>query len=185
MGEITAKASPLKKKALQTLEERLADKSAVIFTDYRGLSVAQTNQLRSNFHKAEGGEFLVVKNSILKMALEKQGLTITDESLLKGPTAIGISDEPVSPAKTLADFAKGHDKLVFKGVLVDGEFYGADRVKDFASLPSTEEMYASIVGSIASPLSGFVSLLNEIVRQFLAVLEAVIQEKQKEEGAAA
>ncbi len=185
MGEYTTKASPLKKEALKTLEERLVGKTTMIFTDYRGLNVAEANQLRGDFFKAGGIEFLVVKNNILRMALENSGIAITDESLFKGPIGIGIGDEPVTPAKTLNDFAKGHKNLEFKGVLVDGEFYGADKIKDFANMPSQEELYAGIVGSVASPLSGFVSLLNEIVRQFVAVLDAVIQEKQKEEGAAA
>jgi large subunit ribosomal protein L10 len=185
MGEYITKASPLKKKALQTLEQRMEGSSSIIFTDYRGLSVAEMNKLRSEFFKAGTCEFLVVKNSILRMALENRGVAITDESMLQGPIGIGMSDEPVSPAKTLSDFAKIHKNLEFKGALVDGEFYGADKVHDFANMPSQEQLYASIVGSVASPLGGFVNLLNEIVRQFVAILDAVIQEKQKEEGAAA
>jgi large subunit ribosomal protein L10 len=185
MGEYTTKASPLKKEALKVLEERLAGKTSMIFTDYRGLSVAEANKLRGEFFKAGGIDFLVVKNSILRMALENSGVAITDETRFKGPIGLGIGEEPVTPAKTLNDFAKGHKNLEFKGVLVDGEFYGADKVKDFANMPSQDELYASIVGSIASPLSGIVGLMNEIVRQFVAVLDGVIQEKQKEEGAAA
>jgi len=117
--------------------------------------------------------------------LVNSGIAITDETLFMGPIGIGLGEEPITPAKTLNDFAKTHKNLEFKGMLVDGEFYGADKVKDFANMPSQDELYAGIVGSIASPLSGFVSLLNEIVRQFVAVLDAVIQEKQKEEGTAA
>lgn len=185
MGDFTAKASPQKKEALKALQERLNGISSMIFTDYRGLNVTEMNQLRSDFHKTGSSEFIVVKNSILKMALESQGIEITDDSLLKGPVGIGIGEEPVTPAKTLGDFARKHKDLEFKGVLVDGAFYGAEKVKVFAEMPSQDELYAGIVGSIASPLSGFVNLLNEIVRQFLGVLEAVIQEKQKEEGGAA
>ena len=185
MGEMQAKAAPAKKEALKALEERIANANAVVFADYRGLSVAETNQLRGNFHKTGESEFLVVKNTILRMALINRGIEITDDDLLRGPTAIGIGEEPVTPAKTLDEFAKKHEKLVFKGVLVDGEFYGADKVKDFASMPSTEELYASIVGAIAGPLQGFVGVLNETVRSFLAVLDAVIEKKKKEEGGAA
>lgn len=185
MEDYVTKAAPAKKDALAALEERLDKITAVIFTDYRGLSVSETNQLRSDFHKADGeAEFLVVKNTIMRMALENKGIEITDPEMLKGPTAIGMAEEPVTPAKTLAAFAKKHDKLAFKGVLVDGEFYGADKVKDFAEMPSKEELLAGVVGGVAAPLQQFVGLLNEIVRSTLAVIEAVIEKKKEEEGAA-
>lgn len=185
MGEFEAKAAPAKQEALAALEERLEKISSVIFTDYRGLSVAETNALRGEFHKADGdAEFLVVKNTIMRMALENKGISLPDPSLLKGPTAIGMAEEPVSPAKTLSEFAKKHDKLVFKGVLVDGEFYGADKVKDFAEMPSKDELLAGVVGGVAAPLQQFVGLLNEIVRSTLAVIDAVIEKKKEEEGAA-
>ncbi|GBE29173.1 MAG TPA: 50S ribosomal protein L10 [Bacteroidetes bacterium] len=185
MGDFTAKASPLKKEALKALQSRLEGIESMIFADYRGLNVKEMNELRSDFHKTGCSEFIVVKNSILKMALESRGIEITDDSLLKGPVGIGIGEDPVTPAKTLGDFAKKHKSLEFKGVLVDGEFYDAEKVKIFAEMPSQQELYAGIVGSIASPLSGLVIVLNEIVREFLSVLEAVIQEKQKQEDGAA
>ncbi|MBS1261816.1 MAG: 50S ribosomal protein L10 [Calditrichaeota bacterium] len=185
MGEMEAKAGPAKKEALRKLEQRIAEVDAVVFADYRGLSVAETNELRGDFHKAgDGAQFLVVKNTILRMALENRGFRIEDDSLFIGPTAIGVGAEPVTPAKTLNEFAKKHEKLVFKGVLVDGEFYGAEKVKDFASMPTREQLLQGIVAGVAAPLTGFVQVLNETVRSFVGVLDAIIEKKKREEGGA-
>lgn len=183
MGTTEAKTNAVKQEKVAILEEKISRAQSIIFADYRGLTVAQINGLRRKFFETGNSEFVVAKNTLMRIALEKAGVKLDDISgdlqALKGPTGVGFGyDDPVAPAKTIADFAKTNDKLVLKSGYVDGMFYGTEKVKELASLPPVEVLYASIVGSISSPLSNFVGLLNEIVRSFVGVIDAIIQQKE-------
>ncbi len=184
MDTIEVKANPEKIKAVEFLEEKVKRAEGMVFADYRGLTVAKMDELRGKFHKNGTAEFLVAKNTLFKIALANNGSVIADESVIKGPTGIAFGyEDPVSPAKILADFAKDNDKLVLKGAIVDGEFYDKTKVEELAKMPPVEQLYAMIVGSVASPLSDFVGVLNETVRSFVGVIDAVIEKKKAEEAA--
>jgi len=184
MATIEAKANQAKRDAIVILEEKFEKAQGIVFTDFRGLSVAQMNELRGKFFEAGGTEFLVAKNTLTKIALKNKGTEITNDDLLIGPTGMGIGyEDAVTPAKVLSAFAKGNDKLVFKGAIVDGEYYDVDQVKQLASLPPVDQLRAMVVGGIASPLTGFVGVLNETVRSFVAILDAIIEKKKAEEAA--
>jgi len=183
MGTIEAKANPVKREKVAILEEKISRAQSIIFADYRGLTVSQINGLRRKFFETGNSEFVVAKNTLMRIALENAGIKIEDIDgdlrALKGPTGVGFGyDDPVAPAKAIADYAKSNDKLVLKSGFVDGAFYGTEKVKELAELPPVEQLYASIVGSIASPLSDFVGVLNETVRSFVGVIDAIIQQKQ-------
>ena len=179
MGTIEAKANPAKREKVAILEEKIDRAQAIIFADYRGLTVAQINDLRRKFFQTGNSEFVVAKNTLMRIALKNKGIELEEMAGLKGPTGIGFGyDDPVAPAKTIADYAKTNNKLVLKSGLVDGQFYGLEQVTKLADVPPVEQLYASIVGSIASPLGNFVGVLNETVRSFVAVIDAIIQQKQ-------
>lgn len=179
MGTIEAKANPAKRDKVAILEEKIDRAQAIIFADYRGLTVAQINDLRRKFFQTGNSEFVVAKNTLMRIALKNKGIELEDMSGLKGPTGIGFGyDDPVAPAKTIADYSKINNKLVLKSGLVDGQYYGLDQVTALADVPPVEQLYASIVGSIASPLGNFVGVLNETVRSFVGVIDAIIQQKQ-------
>jgi len=184
MATIEAKTNQEKRDAVEFLEEKFEKAQGIVFTDFRGLKVSQMNELRSKFFEAGGVEFLVAKNTLTRIALKNTGTEVTTDDLLSGPTGMGIGyEDPVLPAKVLADFAKANKKLEFKGALVDGEFYGVDRIKDLAALPPVDQLRAMVIGGITSPLSGFVGVLNETLRSFVGVLDAIIEKKKAEEAA--
>ena len=179
MGTVEAKANATKREKVALLEEKVEKAQSIIFADYRGLTVAQMNGLRRKFFETGSSEFVIAKNTLMKIAMANKGIDVADIDALKGPTGIGFGyDDPVAPAKTIAEYAKTNDKLILKSGFVDGQFYGVEKVKELAELPPVEQLYASIVGSIASPLSGIVGLLNEVVRSFVGVIDAIIQQKQ-------
>ncbi len=183
--------NPAKKETVAQLEEIVSKAEGIFFTDFSGLSVAQINQLRSRFFDAGDANFLVAKNTLTKIALENKGYENVLEQLapvLKGPTGMALGfDDPVKPVKVIAEFLKDNklEKPAFKGGIVEGTFYGPEDVEKLKDIPPVDQLYALIVGSITSPLSGFVGVLNETVRSFVGVLDAIIQQKQEEEGAAA
>ncbi len=181
MGAIEAKANPAKKEAVAVLEEKIGRAQGMYFTDFSGLNVAQINELRGKFFETGNSEFVVAKNTLINIALHNKGIDVISAGLLEGPTAVAIGyEDPVVPAKVVAEFAKKNEKKKpqFKGGFVDGEFYDKEKVKVITELPSIELIYATIIGSIQAPLSGFVNVLHEILRSFVGVIDAIIQKKQ-------
>lgn len=183
------KANPKKKEAVTRLEETFDRADGIIFTDFTGLSVAKVNELRTKFFEAGEVDYVVAKNTLIRLALGKKGLDKESESLdsvLSGPTGMAIGyDDSVKPVKIIADFAKEHGKPVFKGGIVDGDYYSPEEIDRLKNLPPMEVLYAQVVGGIANPLGGFVGVLNETVRSFVGVIDAIIEKKKTEEGAAA
>jgi len=181
MGTIEAKANQAKRAAVEALEEKIGRAQGLYFTDFSGLSVAQVNELRGKFFETGNSEFVVAKNTLINIALKNKGIEGVDVASLSGPTGMALGyEDPVVPAKVVAEFAKKNDKKkpVFKGGFVDGEFFDGEKVKVITELPPIEQIYASIVGSIQAPLSNFVGVLHETLRSFVGVIDAIIQKKQ-------
>ena len=151
------------------LTEKLEKAKAIYFTDYLGLDVGSVTELRKMFFEQEI-EFCVAKNTLIKLAAENnkiEGL----EDFLSGPTALAISyDEPTKPAKVIKKFAKAHEKPEVKGILFEGRVLQSDRFESIASLPSREELLSHFVGTIQSPLSGLVRILNASMSNMVYVL---------------
>ncbi|MFH0883380.1 MAG: 50S ribosomal protein L10 [bacterium] len=181
MGAIEARANAAKKEAVAVLEEKIGRAQGLYFTDFSGLTVAQINELRGRFFETGNSEFVVAKNTLINIALHNKGIENVSAEALEGSTAMAIGyEDPVIPAKVVAEFAKKNEKKrpLFKGGFVDGVFYDSEKVKVITELPPIEQIYASIVGSIQAPLANFVGVLHEILRSFVGVIDAIIQKKQ-------
>lgn len=169
-----------KKQIVDVLAEKIKDAKSFMLADYRGLTVEQDTQLRNNLRK-EGIEYKVYKNTLTKLAAEKNGIEGL-EVFLEGPTAIAFSNtDEVAPAKILADFAKKFDKLELKAGVVEGKVYDKKAVEQLATLPSKEELLAKALGSLNAPITGFVNVLNANIRGLVVALNAI---KEKKETAA-
>ena len=156
-------AQVLETKAAQVAEtvELLKATQTGIIVDYRGLNVAEDTELRNKLREANV-KYFVIKNRILKRAVEEIGMEGLDE-VLHGPTAIAISSEDaVAPAKVISDFAKSNEKLEIKGGFMDGSVMSLDEVKKLAATPSFETLIAKMMGSLQSPISGLARLLATI-----------------------
>lgn len=151
-----------KKQAVAQIVESLKSAQAGVLVDYRGLTVEEDTQLRNELRKANV-QYFVAKNTLIRFAAKETGLEALDE-ILSGPTALAVSSEdPVAPAKILSDFAKKNEKLELKSGFMDGKVMSLDEVKILASTPSKETLIAKMMGSLNSPVSGLVRLLNTIV----------------------
>jgi large subunit ribosomal protein L10 len=162
-------------KAVEEIKDKFSRAKAAILTDYRGLNVADITQLRRNLRE-QGIEFKVFKNTLIRIALTDFDFNLHE--FLEGPTAIAFSyDDPIAPAKVLADFAKTHKQLEIKAGVVEGKVATADLVAEYAKMPAKEQLLANVVGSIQSPLYGIVNVLQGPIRDFVYTLQA-IQEKK-------
>lgn len=159
------------------IKEKLAASKGAVFTDYRGVTVAQDTKLRRKLREA-GVEYRVVKNTMTRIAAHELGMEGLD-TCLEGPTALAVSfTDPVAPAKLIAEFAKENKVLEIKAGLVEGQVIDADGVKALANLPSREVLIAKMLGSMQSPISGFVNVLQGTIRNLVYALDAVRKEKE-------
>lgn len=159
--------------AVTGLKNRLAGSANLYVTDFSGLTVKRITDLRRRF-RAQGAEYLVVKNTLALRALHESSIEDLDD-VLNGPTAfVFAGDEPVGAAKILADFQKeAEDKPAIKAGLVDGKRVGSDEVTRLAKLPTRDELLSQAAGALQSPLSSLVGSLSGLLNQFVGALEAL------------
>jgi large subunit ribosomal protein L10 len=165
---------------VKDLKERLQDAKAIVLVDYKGINIEEVNQLRSRF-RSEQVDYLVQKNTLVKIALHDLGITELD-SYLVGPTALAIckSDE-IAPARIVVKFLKEvmEDKEFpkFKAGLVSGSVFNATQMSALAKLPSREELLAKLLGSAQAPITGFLGVTQGIIRKFVYAVDAVAKSK--------
>ncbi len=154
------------------LEEVLSKARAIIMADFTGVPVKDFDHLRHNCFKSHVG-FRVAKNTLAKLVLERLGHTGLDH-ILTGPTGFCIGfDDPILPIRLLSDFIKEKQKAVIKGGLVEGTLYDPAQIEQLKSIPPREVLISQVVGALVSPLSGFVFVLQEILRSFVSVVDQV------------
>lgn len=145
-----------KKELVGTLNEVFKTSGVVVVAHYSGLTVAQMQDLRRKM-KAQGASVKVTKNRLAKIALEGTDVASIG-SLLKGPTILAISEDPVAAPKVASEFAKTHDKFVILGGAMGTTALNADGVKALATLPSLDELRAKLVGLIQAPATKLAQL---------------------------
>ncbi len=160
-----------KQELVKSYTEELSRSQAAILTDYRGLSVAELNQLRNKMREAGSG-YHVVKNRLVKLALKEAGLPVPEE-FLQGPTAIGFCyEDVVAPAKVLTEYAKEFKVLTIKGGILGDKVVDAQVISSLADLPPREVLLAQVLSGIRSPLAGLVNVLSGTLRGLVTVLKA-------------
>lgn len=166
-----------KKAIALELHEKFAKAKVVIVTDYKGMDVAATNQLRRKLREA-GIEYRVAKNSLLARASKDTGVeAISDQ--FKGPNAIALSyDDPVAPAKVLTDFMKANAKLEIKVGVLNGKALNVNDIKALSALPSRDVLLARVLSVMNAVPTSFVRVLSGVPVQFLNVLQAIKEKKE-------
>ncbi|OGI00669.1 MAG: 50S ribosomal protein L10 [Candidatus Melainabacteria bacterium GWF2_37_15] len=167
-----------KQEKIQEIRETASKAKVAIVSDYRGLTVFEITDLRRRL-QAEKGDYTVIKNTLAKIAFKGTGLEGIEE-FLKGPSAIAFGfEDQVSPAKVLTKFIKEKKKTEIRGGILDGRALSSDQVRDLSNLPSKEELYAKMLGSISSPASGIVYAVNGVMQKLVIAMEEVRKQKEK------
>lgn len=168
-----------KKEVVELLAEKLKKTTGLYLLNFAGMNVESTIALRRAF-KAKGLDYKIAKNTLIRKALDATGEFDLPEEYLRGPSGIIFSyDDPSQPAKVLKEYL---DKTkaeipVLKAALIDKQLYDGSRLKELASLPSREDMIASIIGSIHAPISGIVGAVNAVMRDLAYLIEEVAKKK--------
>ena len=154
----------------------LTDTDNLFVSDYRGLTVAELAELRGKLRES-GASFKIVKNTLGSIAAERAGREPVKE-LLHGPTGVTFCGEDlVGAAKALADFAKTHPQVEVRGGLLESSLIEPDEFKTLASLPPRDVLIAQLVGTMAAPMTGLVTVLQGTVSGFVRALNQVAEQR--------
>jgi large subunit ribosomal protein L10 len=168
-----------KERVVAELTERLKTTDTLIVADYRGLTMTQIDDLRTELLK-HGARFSVVKNTLTRRAAEAAGADIL-LGLLEGPSAIAFLEadgDPVAVAKALADAARTTRVLAVRGGILEGSRLSPEDVANLAKLPPADVLRAQLVGALAGPLTTVVGLFTAPLRDLVGVLQARIDQLQ-------
>jgi len=171
-----------KERVVAELTERLRTSETLIVADYRGLTNAEIDGLRSKLIE-HGARFAVVKNTLTRRAAEAAGADAL-LALLEGPSAIAFVEsggDAVQVAKALSDAATSTKVLAIRGGLLEGSVMSAEEVQNLAKLPPLDVLRAQLVGAIVSPLTTVVALMTAPLRDLVGLIDARV-EQLKEQG---
>ena len=168
---------PEKVAMIAEIKTTMQNAKGLVLADFRGIKVAQDTKLRRKMREA-GVEYSVIKNNMASIAAIEAGIEGLD-NYLKGPLAmVSSKNDPVAPAKLISEFIKDNRIMEIKGGLVEGKVIDADAVKALANLPPREVLIARLLGSMQSPITGFVNVLQGNIRNLVYALDAVRQQKE-------
>src|SRR3954470_17930702 len=159
---------------VEEVASQIQESEAIFAVDYRGISVPQAAELRERLNEA-GASFRVVKNTLTILAADKAGTEHLKE-LLEGPTAftfVSGEGDPALAAKALATFGRETDLLEIKGGRMGGEVISVEEIEALSRLPALEVLHGQLVGTLASPITGVVRGLNQLIAGLAQQLQQV------------
>jgi large subunit ribosomal protein L10 len=171
-----------KQEQIDALKGALAPAGGVFVMDFTGLSVGEVTELRRKVKDADAS-YVVVRNTLAKLAIAGSPIEPVN-SLLDGPSAVAYtSADAAALAKVLAEFAKTHDKLKFRGGFVSGQLLDSKQAQQVATLPSKQELVARLLFLLQSPMRRLVVALNWPTRSLAVTVKQIADEKQRLETA--
>ena len=156
---------------VKTTTDRLARSQAVVFFDYKGLTVEEITALRSRMRESQG-ELKVVKNRLTKRALEAYGCETLDD-LLVGPVALAFGyGEPTGPAKACVEFAKTNNKVKILGGLLEKKRIDVDMITALSKLPGRTELLGQMASTLMAPARQLATALNQSMAKVVYAMKA-------------
>ncbi|MFA5450094.1 MAG: 50S ribosomal protein L10 [Clostridia bacterium] len=153
-----------KEKQVEDIIKQFSEAKSFVLVDYKGLTVAQDTELRRAFRNA-GVNYHVMKNRLVKIALNKMGFTEFDEAL-KGPTSVAMAADDLSaPARITVEKSNAFKKMAIKCGMADGLFLDEEGCKVLAKLPSREILIAQLLGMLQAPIASFARAIDAIAQQ--------------------
>ena len=174
---MSSQAKVKKESEVKKLAEKFSKAKGIIFTDFAGLNVADTTDLRKKLTKARI-EYKVIKNNIINRALQEVKLADL-QKFINGPTGVMISyDDPVITAKIVKDFSSDHEQLKIRAGVIEGKAMDSIKIKYLAELPPKGVLLARVVGGIKAPLYRLVFVLKESLNKLVRAINAVKNNKK-------
>jgi large subunit ribosomal protein L10 len=171
-----------KAEIIDQIGEKLSEYSILYLTNFEGLTVAQSNDLRGRFREA-GVDYQVTKNTLARIALDRIEGKDALEEFFAGPTAVAFSEDPAKPARVIQDFIEEEDvdRPKLKVAWIEGEMYDDPEALDtLADLKSREELIGEIVGLLLSPAQNVVGSLQGSGQRLAGILQSLAEEEDNE-----
>lgn len=167
-----AKVLSEKQAVVEALTERLQKAGCGILVDYKGITVAEDTELRTELRRDEV-EYSVVKNTLTRKALDNLGMSELD-SVLSGTTSLATTtNDPIAPFRILSDYSKKlGDRFNIKAAFMDGKVLSQSEIAEIAELPSKDALYAKVLGTMIAPITGLAVCLGQILEQKGGSVEA-------------
>lgn len=165
-----------KQELVSSLHQTLQASGLVVVTKQVGLTVAEVTNLRRQMREA-GASFKVTKNTLARLAVAGTAYEPLS-ALLKGPTALAYSTDPVAAAKVAVAFAKSNDKLTILGGALPGQILGPEGIQALATLPSLDELRGKLIGVLQAPAQKVAAVLQAPAGQLARVLKAYADKDQ-------
>ena len=160
-----AKVLSEKQAIVENLARRVAGAASGVVVNYEGITVADDTQLRRDL-TAAGVEYTVVKNTLLKFAMDKNEFNGLDHTL-SGATALATTEgDPIAPIRILSEFAKKLNKnFSIKGAFMDGTVLEESAIAEIAKLPGKDALYSQVFGTLLAPITSLAVVLGQILEQ--------------------
>jgi len=169
-----------KSAVIEEIAVQIQESQAVFAIDYRGITVQQAAELRGKLREADAS-LRVVKNTLTERAADNAGAESL-KALLEGPTALTfVRGDAATAAKAVADYGRATSLLAFKGGVMDGQALAAEQISAIARLPSRDVLNAQFVNIVASPLTGLVTSLSNLISGLARQLSQVAEKKESGE----
>ena len=178
-----AKVLSEKQAIVEALVERLQAASAGVFVDYKGITVAEDTTLRSDLRKNEV-EYSVVKNTLVRFALDQVGLEGLDD-ILNGTTSLATSTaDPIVPIRLIHEAsAKMNDKFTIKGAFLEGKVLSEAEIAEIAQLSSKDALSSKVLGTMLAPITSLAVVLGQVVEQMGGSVETEAEPAAEEPAA--
>ena len=160
-----AKVLSEKQAIVEALTTRIANAASGVLVDYEGITVAEDTELRREL-RAAGIEYTVVKNTLLRFAVDKCDFNEFDP-LLNGATALATTEgDPIAPIRIISEYAKKlNNKFEVKGGFMEGKILPLNELAEIAQLPGKDALYAKVLGTMLAPITSLAVVLGQILEQ--------------------
>lgn len=167
-----------KARVIDDLKDRFSRAKAVVFADYKGMTVAEMSELRKQL-KDSSVEFRVVKNTLARIASRDTDIAVADD-IFRDPVGVAIGyDDPVTAVKKVLEFTKTNEKLAVKGAVVEGKLCEENEIKEIATLPAKEILLARLAGTLQAPAGNMARALAATVSSLGYAMSALRSKKEQ------
>jgi len=173
-----SKSKQQKQAVLESLSDKIKRAKSIVFTSFKGLGVKENEELRQKL-RTENNEYYVAKKTLLDRAFQEQPIAGLNAREFDGQVAAVFSyEDELAPAKIIDAFRKTReDKIGFVGGVLEGRYLSRLEVESLAKVPSRQELYTRLVGTLNAPISGFVHVLSGNLRGLVTTLKAIGEKK--------